>query len=114
MAASSSEPLKAGVEHKEGLAEAGKHSPRSSSDSDGADSQAWDAFDEDWAEPAAPPTSSRNGNTDPDEEDGWVRNPLNPAEMSRWTGQPSIRGSSDAMRMILLNFCTLGITWVAT
>ncbi|KAH8675684.1 sucrose transporter [Xylariales sp. PMI_506] len=31
--------------------------------------------------------------------------------MSRWTGQPSIKGSSDAIRMILLNFCTLGITF---
>ncbi|KAH6660023.1 major facilitator superfamily domain-containing protein [Truncatella angustata] len=31
--------------------------------------------------------------------------------MSRWTGQPSIMGSSDAVRMILLNFCTLGITF---
>lgn len=36
-----------------------------------------------------------------------------PAEMSSWSGQPSIRGSSEAMRMILLTFNTLGITYVA-
>ncbi|KAF4829068.1 General alpha-glucoside permease [Colletotrichum tropicale] len=34
-----------------------------------------------------------------------------PAEMSSWSGQPSIRGSSEAMRMILLTFNTLGITF---
>ncbi|KAK2040534.1 sucrose transporter [Colletotrichum somersetense] len=31
--------------------------------------------------------------------------------MSSWAGQPSIRGSSEAMRMILLTFNTLGITF---
>lgn len=46
-----------------------------------------------------------------DEDDGWVRDPNNPEEMSRWAGQPSIRGSSDALRMILLNISTLGITF---
>ncbi|ORY65806.1 sucrose transporter [Pseudomassariella vexata] len=30
--------------------------------------------------------------------------------MSRWSGQPSIKGSSDALRMILLNFSTLDCT----
>ncbi|KAH0423529.1 sucrose transporter [Colletotrichum camelliae] len=34
-----------------------------------------------------------------------------PAEMSSWSGQPSIRGSSEAMRMVLLTFNTLGITF---
>ncbi|GKT48303.1 general alpha-glucoside permease [Colletotrichum spaethianum] len=33
------------------------------------------------------------------------------AGMSSWAGQPSIRGSSEAMRMILLTFNTLGITF---
>lgn len=109
-AVTSSESLKPGVEHEEDHIKDGKHSPRSSSESDGADSQSWDALDEDWSDAAAQPASARNDDTDPDEEDGWVRNPLNPSEMSRWTGQPSVRGSSDAMRMILLNFCSLGIT----
>ncbi|KAK1521736.1 sucrose transporter, partial [Colletotrichum paranaense] len=34
-----------------------------------------------------------------------------PAGMSSWAGQPSIRGSSEAMRMVLLTFNTLGITF---
>lgn len=33
------------------------------------------------------------------------------AGMSSWAGQPSIRGSSEAMRMVLLTFNTLGITY---
>ncbi|OBR15853.1 sucrose transporter [Colletotrichum higginsianum IMI 349063] len=33
------------------------------------------------------------------------------AGMSSWAGQPSIRGSSEAMRMVLLTFNTLGITF---
>lgn len=37
-----------------------------------------------------------------------------PAGMSSWAGQPSIRGSSEAMRMVLLTFNTLGITYVAS
>ncbi|CAJ2501642.1 Uu.00g044950.m01.CDS01 [Anthostomella pinea] len=32
--------------------------------------------------------------------------------MSRWLGQPSIKGSSEAMRMALLTFTTVGITFV--
>lgn len=29
--------------------------------------------------------------------------------MAKWAGQPSIKGSSETARMLLLNFCTLGI-----
>lgn len=29
--------------------------------------------------------------------------------MAKWAGQPSIKGSSEMARMLLLNFCTLGI-----
>lgn len=36
----------------------------------------------------------------------------NPAEMASWTGQPSIRGTSETVRMILLTFNTIGITCV--
>ncbi|KAK8874912.1 sucrose transporter [Apiospora arundinis] len=90
------------------------------------DSEAWEPFEEDAADtfvptnhsprPAFRITEGRRGDRnddDNDEEDGWVRNPSNPAEMTRWSGQPSIKGSSDTVRMLLLNFCTLGIvfTW---
>lgn len=34
------------------------------------------------------------------------------AEMSSWIGQPAIKGSSEAMRMVLLNFCAVGTTYV--
>lgn len=37
---------------------------------------------------------------------------LDPVEMSSWTGQPSIRGSTETMRMILLAFSNIGITYV--
>ncbi|KAJ0365705.1 hypothetical protein COL154_004285 [Colletotrichum chrysophilum] len=46
-------------------------------------------------------------------EDDALVTEQDPAEMSSWSGQPSIRGSSEAMRMILLTFNTLGITYVA-
>jgi hypothetical protein len=113
MAASSPEPPQVGFEREEETLELdGEHSPTSSSDHDDAESQSWEPFDEDWADPAAQHASLQDGALGPDEEEGWVRNPNNPAEMSRWTGQPSIMGSSDTMRMILLNFCALGITYV--
>lgn len=31
-------------------------------------------------------------------------------EMSTWSGQPAVKGSSEAMRMVLLNFSSIGIT----
>ncbi|KAL0939357.1 sucrose transport protein [Colletotrichum truncatum] len=49
-------------------------------------------------------------NSDNAEDDALVLE-QDPAEMSSWSGQPSIRGSSEAMRMILLTFNTLGITF---
>jgi solute carrier family 45 protein 1/2/4 len=33
--------------------------------------------------------------------------------MASWSGQPSVWGSSEAMRMVLLTFSAIGITWVA-
>lgn len=33
-----------------------------------------------------------------------------PGEMATWSGRPAIKGSSEAVRMVLLNFCTIGIT----
>ncbi|KAH7257129.1 major facilitator superfamily domain-containing protein [Fusarium tricinctum] len=35
----------------------------------------------------------------------------NPAGMATWSGQPAIRGNSEAVRMILLSFVTIGITF---
>jgi solute carrier family 45 protein 1/2/4 len=32
--------------------------------------------------------------------------------MASWSGQPAIRGNSEAVRMILLSFVTIGITCV--
>ncbi|KAF7562170.1 hypothetical protein G7046_g1969 [Stylonectria norvegica] len=34
-----------------------------------------------------------------------------PSGMARWAGQPSVRGSSEAVRMVLLTFVTIGITF---
>lgn len=33
-----------------------------------------------------------------------------PAKMSAWIGQPSVKGSSEMMRMVLLTFNSVGIT----
>lgn len=94
-------------------------SPRSKHDdaTDNSDSEAWEPFDDPYT--AAIPTNARAASPNigeqredrdgDDEDDGWVRNPNNPAEMSKWSGQPSIKGSSDTVRMLLLNFSTLGI-----
>lgn len=119
MAATTPELLKAGVaSNGDKINNSTAHSPRSSSDRDDdeTESQIWEPFDEDWADPALQRATSRDAGSDAnrddnDSDDGWVRNPNNPEEMSKWAGQPSVRGSSDAMRMILLNFCTLGITF---
>lgn len=35
-----------------------------------------------------------------------------PAKMSSWAGQPSVKGSSEAMRMMLLTFSSVGMTFV--
>ncbi|KAK7941241.1 uncharacterized protein PG986_013628 [Apiospora aurea] len=93
------------------------HRPRD--DGNHSDSEAWEPFDDPYAVPtsnlraASQSADGRREDGDEDEDDGWVRNPKNPAEMSKWSGQPSIKGSSDTVRMLLLNFSTLGIvfTW---
>jgi hypothetical protein len=114
MAAAHPGPPKVEIGHDDGeVKNVGTDSSSSSSDKENeAESEAWEPLNEDWADPAVQHASLRHAETDadPEDDDGWVRNPNNPAEMSRWTGQPSVRGSSDAIRMILLNFCTLGIT----
>lgn len=38
--------------------------------------------------------------------------PNDPANMASFVGQPAIRGSSEAVRMVLLTFVTIGITYV--
>ncbi|KAM0345306.1 hypothetical protein ACHAPU_006705 [Fusarium lateritium] len=45
--------------------------------------------------------------------DSYTRAPpgQTPASMTTWSGQPAIRGSSEAVRMILLSFVTIGITF---
>jgi hypothetical protein len=48
---------------------------------------------------------------DDSEEDALVLD-SDPIEMATWAGQPSIRGSSEAVRMILLTFASIGITYV--
>jgi hypothetical protein len=37
-----------------------------------------------------------------------------PANMSSWAGQPSVKGSSEVMRMMLLTFSSVGMTFVQT
>ncbi|KAK8087974.1 hypothetical protein PG997_002935 [Apiospora hydei] len=94
-------------------------SHRPKDDGNDSDSEAWEPFDDPYAVPttnlraASQSADGRREDEDEDEDDGWVRNPKNPAEMSKWSGQPSIKGSSDTVRMLLLNFSTLGIvfTW---
>ncbi|KAF4999268.1 hypothetical protein FDECE_11562 [Fusarium decemcellulare] len=41
----------------------------------------------------------------------YGRDRYNPANMASWSGQPAIKGSSEAVRMVLLNFVTIGITF---
>jgi len=36
-----------------------------------------------------------------------------PVEMATWSGHPSVKGNSEAVRMILLCFAAIGITYVA-
>jgi hypothetical protein len=106
MAATTPEPPKTEIHHEE---DASDHAEPPSRHSGDADSHGWGSFDEDDFEDPIE-AASRTEEDGEDGEEGWIRNPNNPLEMSRWAGQPSVRGNSDAMRMVLLNFCTLGIT----
>ena len=48
-----------------------------------------------------------------DERDSYIhRVDGDPAAMASWIGQPSVKGRSEAMRMILLTFTSIGITFV--
>ena len=52
----------------------------------------------------------RNHCSGTDHTQHWVHNPNAPLEMSRWLGQPSIKGSTESMRMFLLTCNTIGIS----
>lgn len=41
-----------------------------------------------------------------------LRRGRNSPNMASWSGQPAIRGNSEAVRMVLLSFVTIGITYV--
>ncbi|KPM35617.1 hypothetical protein AK830_g10940 [Neonectria ditissima] len=43
--------------------------------------------------------------------DGSDHDHYHPANMASWAGQPAVRGSSEAARMVLLTFVTVGITF---
>ncbi|RYP25290.1 hypothetical protein DL767_008468 [Monosporascus sp. MG133] len=81
-----------------------------SGDSDGDLSQAGELLGQDFADNE--PEARRSYHLNTSEQDGWVHDPNNPGEMSRWSGQPSIEGSSEAMRMLLLTCSTIGISFV--
>ncbi|RYP88228.1 hypothetical protein DL769_000326 [Monosporascus sp. CRB-8-3] len=81
-----------------------------SGDSDGDLSRAGELFGQDFADNE--PEARRSNHLNTSDQDGWVHDPNNPAEMSRWSGQPSIKGSSESMRMLLLTCSTIGISFV--
>lgn len=47
-----------------------------------------------------------------DDSDALGYDHYNPANMASWAGQPAIKGSSEGVRMVLLTFVTIGITYV--
>ncbi|KAI1065214.1 hypothetical protein LB507_000326 [Fusarium sp. FIESC RH6] len=57
--------------------------------------------------------SSEHNNSERDSADSYsyIRRGRNLPNMANWSGQPAIRGNSEAMRMILLSFVTIGITF---
>ncbi|RYP12116.1 hypothetical protein DL765_007485 [Monosporascus sp. GIB2] len=81
-----------------------------SGDSDGDLSQAGELLGQDFADNE--PDARRSCHPNTNDEDGWVHDPNNPGEMTRWSGQPSIKGSSESMRMLLLTCSTIGISFV--
>lgn len=54
----------------------------------------------------------REDSFDRDSED-YGRERYNPANMASWSGTPSIKGNTEAVRMVLLNFITIGVTYVS-
>lgn len=58
--------------------------------------------------------SFEHNNSERDSADSYsyIRRGRNLPNMATWSGQPAIRGNSEAMRMILLSFVTIGITYV--
>ncbi|KAM0437736.1 hypothetical protein ACHAPT_002101 [Fusarium lateritium] len=54
--------------------------------------------------------NDRDDSFDRDSED-YGRDRYNPANMASWSGTPSVKGSSEAVRMVLLNFITIGVTF---
>ncbi|KAJ4259135.1 hypothetical protein NW757_002465 [Fusarium falciforme] len=55
-------------------------------------------------------TDDREDSFDRDSED-YGRERYNPANMASWSGTPSIKGNTEAVRMVLLNFITIGVTF---
>ncbi|KAI8718777.1 hypothetical protein NCS52_00657700 [Fusarium sp. LHS14.1] len=60
----------------------------------------------------------RQFDTNDDREDSFDRDSedygperYNPANMASWSGTPSIKGNTEAVRMVLLNFITIGVTF---
>lgn len=62
--------------------------------------------DENWRN-----KDDRNTAQAADEQDEAIFLLDDPANMSSWTGQPSVKGSSETMRMILLTFSSVGMTY---
>lgn len=63
------------------------------------------AEDEDWEADDDPgPTHTTDIDSDPFLDS-------DPANMSSWAGQPSVKGSSEVMRMMLLTFSSVGMTF---
>ena len=68
------------------------------------------------------PSDSRNGSVDEeaqrdegedeDERYSEIGGRRSGAEMASWSGQPAIKGGSEMMRMVLLTFNAIGITYV--
>ncbi|KAL2685266.1 hypothetical protein Neosp_006363 [[Neocosmospora] mangrovei] len=55
-------------------------------------------------------SDDREDSFDRDSED-YGRERYNPANMASWSGTPSIKGNTEAVRMVLLNFITIGVTF---
>ncbi|KAK7416021.1 hypothetical protein QQX98_005472 [Neonectria punicea] len=57
------------------------------------------------------PRDRRDYADNDNDNDGIDHGPYHPANMASWAGQPAVRGSSEAARMVLLTFVTVGITF---
>lgn len=67
--------------------------------------------DTDHSPTRAPFAISRRDGSDSGSDNGSESR--HPAKMASWSGQPAVKGSSEAVRMVLLSFVTIGVTYVA-